>query len=144
MTPKLKFNAVKLNGDRLEFSDQDKRTIRAWVGNLPVPYFGVTFERPFRPRTTGKNSQSHRVNGFIQQIAVATGQDFDDIKLKVKYLAISRGWPFLTVEEVINGVLHEFKLPKSETVASVEDCKALIETVEQYAAENGIRLIEDN
>ncbi len=142
MIPKIYFPAAKLEGDRIMLTDHDKDMLRKWVKGLPAPYFGITFQKPFRPRTTGPKSQSHRANGFIQQIAIHTGMDFDDLKMVLKYRAISRGWPFQTVEESIGGVLHEFKLPKSETVASVHECKALIETIEQYAAELGILLVE--
>lgn len=124
------------------FSASDKALIRQWVKALPVPYFSVTFSRPFRPRSTGKDSQSHRINGFVAQIAAHTGDDFDTVKIRCKQRAIGRGWPFVTVEEDISGVTHEFKVAKSEADASVEEAKFLIEAVEAYAAECGVILEE--
>lgn len=142
MTQKLLFPAVRLEDDRLMFSASDKALIRQWVKALPVPYFSVTFSRPFRPRSTGKDSQSHRINGFCAQIAAHTGDDFDTVKIRCKQRAISRGWPFITIEEDIDGVTHEFKVAKSEADASVEEAKFLIEAVEEYAAECGVILEE--
>jgi len=143
VTDKLVFPAIKLDGDRLLFSDRDKQRIREWCAKLPAPYFGVTFQRPHRPRSTGYKSQSHRINGFCAQIAAATGDDFDTVKVRCKQRAIGRGWGFITVEEDIGGVMHEFKIAKSEANASVEEAGFLIEAVEQYAAECGVRLIEE-
>lgn len=89
-----------------------------------------------RPRTTGPRSQCNRLNGFVQQVAMDTGDDFDSVKAHVKHLAISRGYPFVTTKwgEVV---------PKSEAKATVEESALLIETVEQVAAELGIALREE-
>jgi hypothetical protein len=76
------------------------------------------------------------LNGFVQQVCVSTGDDFDSVKAHVKHLAISRGYPFKTTRwgEVV---------PKSEGKATVEEAVMLIETVEQVAAELQIVLRED-
>lgn len=142
MIPKLLFPAVRLEHDRLMFSDADKAAIRAFVKGLPVPYFSVEFKRPFRPRSTGKDSQSHRINGFCAQIAEFIGEDFDTVKIRMKQKAIARGWPFVTVEEDIGGVTHEYKIAKSEADASVEEASILNDVIEQYAAEIGCVLQE--
>lgn len=139
---KLHYPAVELRDGRLLFTDRAKANILAMVGELAAPFLQVTIQEPFRPRTVGKGSQNHRVNGFIQQIAAETGEDFDDLKIRMKQRAISRGWPFVTMEEWINGVLHEYRVAKSESKASVKECGMLIETIEQYAAEAGIVLRE--
>jgi len=85
-------------------------------------------------RTTGERSQNHRLNGFIQQICVETGNDFHAVKEVVKLRAISRGYPF----DTFNGVT----IPRSEADSSTVECSLLIAEVEQLAAELEIRLVE--
>jgi hypothetical protein len=140
--PKLHFPAVELAEGRLMFTDSQKAMIRGLLKGLPAPFLQVTFQRPFRPRTTGRYSQGARVNGHCAVIAEATGDDFDVVKIRMKQLAIARGWPFVTVEEDINGVTHEYKVAKSEASASVDEDSILCQVIEQYAAEHGIRLPE--
>lgn len=89
-----------------------------------------------RPRTTGRHSQSARLNGFVQQIAQDTGESFDTIKYHVKVEAIARGYPYTTSR-------WGETVPQSEAKASVEECGLLIEQVQQLAAELGIVLRED-
>jgi hypothetical protein len=144
VTDRLQFPAVRLLGRDLIFSESDKALLKAWFSDLPAPFAMITFQRPRRPRSTGPGSQSHRINGFIAQIAQATGDDFDRLKLELKQKAIARGWPFDTVAyKTKEGVLVEMAIAKSETVATVEEASALIETVEQFAAERGVILRED-
>jgi hypothetical protein len=94
----------------------------------------VTVTKPFRPRSTGPQSQNHHLNGHIQEICAETGNDFNVVKTWVKQQAISRGYPF----ETFHGVM----VPKSEANASVEECAILIDVVHQLAAELGIMLSE--
>lgn len=91
---------------------------------------------PSRPRTTGKFSQNHRINGFIQQICKQKGLDFNVMKYYFKKKAISRGYPAKTDPE------GEF-IPDSEATINTVQASYLIETIEQFSAENGIHLIED-
>lgn len=98
-------------------------------------WYSVTIKLPRRPRTTGDKSQNHRINGFIQQIAAATGNGFEAVKMYLKTEAISEGWP---CETLPNGTV----VPKSESEASVEEASILIGTIERFAAEWGIRLEE--
>lgn len=95
----------------------------------------VKLSRPRRPRTTGWHSQSHHLNGHIQQICVETGNDFDAVKSVVKMRAISRGYPFHTFQGIA--------IPQSEAQSSVEECALLIDEVHQLAAELGISLREE-
>lgn len=139
----IRFPAVEISGDRLMLTDAQKLQVRNLLSKQKAPYLQVTFQAPFRPRSTGPGSQSHRINGFVAQIAAATGDDFDAVKIRCKQRAIARGWPFITVEEDIDGVTHEFKVAKSEADASVEEAKFLIEAVEQFAAECGVTLVEE-
>lgn len=138
----IRFPAVEISGDRLMLTDAQKLQVRNLLSKQKAPYLQVTFQAPFRPRSTGRGSQSHRINGFVAQIAAHTGDDFDTVKIRCKQRAIGRGWPFVTMEEDINGVTHEFKVAKSEADASVEEAKFLIEAIEQYAGECGVILEE--
>ena len=97
-------------------------------------YATVHISTPRRARTTGAGSQSHHINGHIQQICIATGNDFDMVKTVVKMRAISRGYPFKTLRGVV--------IPQSEADASIEECALLIDEVHQLAAEEGIALVE--
>ena len=103
---------------------------------------GIHFERlkiskPFRPRSTGKHSQNHRINGFIQQICMLTGMDFDVMKYYFKKKAIRRGYPFKTDPD-------GEAVPDSEADISVEQAMALNDEIEQFAAEHDIYLKEDD
>lgn len=92
-----------------------------------------------RPRSTGKYSQNHRLNGFIAQVCHAKGGDFDMIKCEVKRRAIELGFP--PYREVrIGGQLYA--IFKSEADCTMRECGYLIATVEQLAAEEGVHLVE--
>ena len=91
---------------------------------------------PSKPRTTGKFSQNHRINGFIQQICKSTTMDFDVMKYYFKKKAIKRGYPAKTDPE------GDF-IPDSESTINTIQAGHLIDEIEQFAAENGIHLIED-
>lgn len=100
-----------------------------------IEFFHVTIDKPFRPRTTGRRSQNHRLNGYCQIIAMETGNEFDTVKMCVKRRAIKRGYSF---ETDFDGEV----VPKSEARTSVEECHLLIEEVQQLADELGIILPE--
>ena len=57
----------------LEIQDQNKQ-------------IHVLIEPEKRRRSTGYKSQNHHLNGHIQQIAMSTGQPFEDIKKYVKQM----------------------------------------------------------
>jgi hypothetical protein len=97
-------------------------------------YLSFAIDLPKRPRSTGEKSQNHRINGFIQQIAESTGQDFDSIKLYCKSDAVARGYP----HDTIKGVM----IPWSETRIDTIQAGYLIDSIEQLAAEMGIVLKE--
>lgn len=104
--------------------------IHSWPDRL-----NVEIASPVRHRSTGEHSQNHRINGFIQQICIAKGMEFDTLKYYCKYKAIDRGYPFDTV--------GEFVVPWSESRISTVEAMYLIDTIEQIAAEQGIVLQED-
>lgn len=90
---------------------------------------------PFKPRSTGKGSQNHHVNSHIQDIAHSTGNNFDSVKMAMKTMAISEGYPFDTVSGVV--------VPWSETRLDTVQCAILITFIHRWADENGIAVRED-
>ena len=98
-------------------------------------YVLVTMQPPKRPRTTGKDSQNHHLNGHIMQICQETGNTYDAIKYCVKMLAVEEmGYPY----ELIDGHIW----PKSERESSTDECALLIEAAHVWAAHHGIILQE--
>jgi len=95
----------------------------------------VKLGMPRKPRTTGDKSQSHHLNGHIQQIAQYTGDDFDDVKMEIKRRAISRGYPFRT--DSFGNVV-----PESEANSSTVECAMLIDTAHEVASFLNLRLKE--
>ena len=90
---------------------------------------------PRKPRTTGDKSQSHHLNGHIQQIAQYTGDDFDDVKMEIKRRAISKGYPYRT--DSFGNVV-----PDSEANSSTVECGYLIDTAHEVASFLNIKLKE--
>ena len=95
----------------------------------------LTLQPPKRPRTTGKGSQNHHLNGHIIQICNETGNSYDAIKYCVKMLAVEEmGYPY----EIIDGHIW----PKAEHESSTDECAKLIEAAHILAADLGIILQE--
>lgn len=95
----------------------------------------VPLQPPKRPRTTGKNSQNHHLNGHIMQICNETQNSYEAIKYCIKMLAVEEmGYPY----ELIDG--HIF--PKPERECSTDECALLIEAAHVWAAHHGIILQE--
>ena len=98
-------------------------------------YVLVTMQPPKRPRTTGKDSQNHHLNGHIMQICAETGNDYDAVKDAVKMLAVSTmGYPYKTIGGQI--------VPQRERDASTDECALLIEAAHVLAADLGVILQE--
>ena len=98
-------------------------------------YVLVTLQPPKRPRTTGKDSQNHHLNGHIMQICNATGQDYDTIKYCVKMIAVEQmGYPYKTIAGHI--------VPQPESESSTDECALLIEAAHILAAQLSIILQE--
>lgn len=98
-------------------------------------YVLVTMQPPKHPRTTGKDSQNHHLNGHIMQICNETKNSFEAIKYCIKMLAVEEmGYPY----EIIDGHIW----PQSESDASTDECALLIEAAHVWAAHNGIILQE--
>lgn len=140
---KLNFPAVEVKDGRLNLNQTQMSMVKALLEKQKAPYLQVTFQPPFRPRSTGKGSQCNRFNGFVAQICVATNDDFDRLKVELKQKAISRGYPFdMVYYTTPDGIMVEMGIAKSESRASVEDESILIAVVEQDAAEKGVVLQE--
>lgn len=93
-------------------------------------YISVSLTKPFKPRTTGPNSQNHKLNGMIMQLCNYTGNDYDSVKYCIKMLAVEQlGYPF----KELGGRL----LPKGEHECSTEECSLLIEAAYLLGAELG-------
>ncbi len=98
-------------------------------------YVLLTMQSPKRPRTTGKDSQNHHLNGHLMQICQETGNTYDAIKYCVKMLAVEEmGYPY----EVIDGHIW----PKPERESSMDECAILIEAAHVWAAHHNIILQE--
>ena len=93
-----------------------------------------SLSKPRNPRTTGEGSQSHHLNGHIQQIANGIGDSFEDIKLAIKFEARSAGYP--------GREIAGHWMPQHETDCDTVECGILIETAHRVAAFLNIKLIE--
>ena len=98
-------------------------------------YVLVTLQPPKRPRTTGKDSQNHHLNGHIMQICNETGNSYDVIKYCVKMIAVEQlGYPYKTIAGHI--------VPQPESESSTDECALLIEAAHILAAQLSIILQE--
>ena len=106
----------------------------------------LTAGKWYRSRTIGKDSQNHRLNGFVSQFCNATGNDFADIKLYVKRKAMRRGLPAKTGNngEIIYSKVDGEPLPMSEADMDTVQCSWVIEEIQQLSAEEGIILKEED
>jgi hypothetical protein len=98
-------------------------------------YVLLTLQPPKRPRTTGKGSQNHHLNGHIIQICNETGNSYDAIKYCVKMLAVEE---MLYPYEIIDGHIWQ----KAEHESCTDVCAKLIEAAHVWAAQHGIILQE--
>lgn len=104
----------------------------------------ILVEAEKRTRSTGEFSQSHHLNGHIQQICSETGNDFTTIKEFLKSQAISKGYP----QKMFHGRplydLYDRPVGISEADSSTEECALLIEEAHILASDLGIVLREDS
>lgn len=99
-------------------------------------YVSCVFAPPYKPRTTGENSQNHHLNGHILQVCNETGNDYDTIKYCVKMTAVEKfDYPYTEIAGHI--------VPKRERDCNTEECAKLIEAVHLLAAELSIVLREE-
>ena len=126
--------------EKLFALDLDKEAKRRGVEDRGELEMVVTIETPYKPRTTGYKSQNHALNGFIQQICMETGQDFDSTKTYIKQMAIERGYPIKTVHGKVCEDWWGNPIGISESEANTKECSLLIECAVQLAAELDIVL----
>ena len=94
-------------------------------------YVRLTFQPPYKKRSTGDLSQNHKLNGMIMQICRETGAGYDSVKNKIKMIAVeSMGYPY----EIFDGVVT----PKGERDCDTQECSMLIEAAYMLGAEHGI------
>lgn len=115
-----------------------RANIKHELGKCREKYNGfvlVTLQPPKRPRTTGKDSQNHHLNGHIMQICNETYNDYECVKTAIKMLAVeSMGYPYKTIAGKI--------VPQRESECSTDECAKLIEAAHVLAADLGIVLQE--
>ena len=130
---------IKTSGDGIRIPDEYRGTFKQLIkycNEKRGGYMRLVLSPPFKHRTTGEKSQNHAINGFVQQIANETGEDFDVIKMHAKRMAIKRGYP---VKVNIFGET----VPLSETEIDTEQAGFLIEALHEIAAFLSITLRED-
>lgn len=108
-------------------------------------YLRVKLKPPYKPRTTGRNSQNAAIHGYCSQIAEELGESADFIKIYCKELAVSRGYP---CERDADGNIKISKLtdrpiPVSTTEIDTQEAGILIDVIIELAAEHGIILRND-
>ena len=99
-------------------------------------YVRLDMSPPYRPRSTGQNSQNNLIWRLITIIANETGNELEDVEAAVKERALRRGYPFR--QNRITG------RPVPASMASINTVEAgyLIDELHQLAAELGIALEE--
>ena len=95
----------------------------------------MQFGKFYKRRTTGHKSQSHKLNGYIQQICEFTGMDFDAVKDYLKRMAIRGGLPS-TIDPAGDPV------PISETKMTTVNIQPVIIEAEILAGDLSIWLYE--
>jgi len=99
-------------------------------------YGKLSLDVPFKPRTTGPESQSHHLHGHLSQLAIYFGYDLAEMKLIMKDSVPE--WP---VEERKFGKTRKLRPVSEATVSTVVEAKA-IDWCHRVAAEEGIELKE--
>lgn len=112
---------------------------------IKKPEFWDVEIKPWRKkRSTGENSQNHRLNGHCMQIANETGNDFADVKMFVKRSAMKFGLPAKTKPDgsIVYSLTDGEPIPISEADMDTQQCAWCIECVNMLAGELGIVLRE--
>ena len=82
----------------LSVSDYGVRAMLKGLADLCENKYGgyvrLEMSPPYRPRTTGENSQNNLIWRLITIIAQETGNELDDVESAVKERAIKRGYPY--------------------------------------------------
>jgi len=100
-------------------------------------YVSMNIDRPYKPRTTGQDSQNNLVWKLISIIAEEVGDDspkYIDTENGLKERALSRGYP-----SKISKITGK-PIPASMKNINTMECSYLIETAYQICSELGIVL----
>lgn len=130
---------IKASENGLKIPDDYKQTfldLIKYCNEKRGGFMRLVLTPPFRHRSTGEKSQNHAINGFVQQIANSTGEDFDVIKMHAKRSAIKRGYP---IRDDLFGDVQ----PLSETEIDSEQAGFLIDELHMIADFLGIKLKEN-
>lgn len=102
-------------------------------------YVTISFSTPHRPRSKG---QQGLVHDWFQDIAVFTGNDMGHVKMAMKKMAMSEGWPPMLDKdgEKMIDILTGEPMPMSEGDASIEEEAILLNVTRRFAAEWNIPL----
>lgn len=104
-------------------------------------YVNICISTVRKPRSTGWKSQNHAINGFVQQIANETGEDFGVIKMHCKRKALTRGYPLMERDgAIIYSQITGEAIPESESNISTIEAGYLIDEIQQLSSELGIVL----
>ena len=117
-----------------------RESARAVVNKCILNHSGfcrISLERPSKPRTTGRGSQSAHLHGHLQQLAIHFGYDLAEMKLIMKDCVPE--WP---VEERKFGKTVKLRPVSESTVSTIVEAAA-IEWTHRIAAEEGIVLVEE-
>lgn len=98
-------------------------------------YISIEMKPPYKPRTTGINSQNSLTWKLITIIAREMGEDTDYVENLVKIKATSKGYPYKTIEGQI--------VPASMTKINTVECSYLIDTCYEMCSFLGIVLEPD-
>ena len=99
-------------------------------------YVRMDMSPPYRPRSTGQNSQNNLIWKLITVIANETGNELEDVEIAVKERALKRGYPYR------QNKLTGKPIPASMATINTVEASMLIEELYQLAAEYEINLDE--
>ena len=99
-------------------------------------YVRMDMSPPYRPRSTGQNSQNNLIWKLITVIANETGNELEDVEIAVKERALKRGYPYR------QNKLTGKPVPASMATINTVEASMLIEELYQLAAEYEITLDE--
>lgn len=95
-------------------------------------FCSLTINRPYKPRTTGADSQNNLTWKLITIISNEMGEDVQTVEQLAKKKAISKGYPY---KEVMGEVI-----PASMKEINTVECSYLIDTLYEMVAFLGIVL----
>ena len=103
------------------------------------PQLLVRMSVPSRKKTTGARSQNNRIHGEIRHLAQQLNKRFDEVFYDVVFnVAHERGYPFVSVNTKDGRQL----MPRGLSEITHEDAQILIDSINQYADENNLSVLE--